>query len=117
MYSGKDLLIIDNFNYGLESIEDIEQKEIWRKILSLNCDLIITTRCIQEAFSNHQIYVEELDYEILSKIYANYCHYDEDQSDAVRKIVSAVNGHTLVAELIAKQANASHKTLQKCTNY
>lgn len=107
LYSGNNLIVIDNLNVELE---DIEHKEIWGQIYSLPCDLIITTRCNQEAYYRYQMYIDRLEKEQLEELFNNYCQYEEDEKENVSKIISAVHGHTLVVELIAKQSRMSIKT-------
>ncbi len=106
LYSGRNLIVIDNLNI---EIEDIEDKDIWEKIWNLSCDLIVTTRCTQEAYDRYHIYVNDLKINKLKELYYNYCPYEEEQINYVHDIISAVYSHTLVVELIAKQAKTSMK--------
>ena len=104
LYRGKNLLIIDNLNV---EVEDIEHKDIFEKLCARSCDMIITTRCNQEAYFGTQIFIGEMSQEQLEQVYNNYCAYDEEQKDSVGKMISAVHRHTLVVELIAKQAKVA----------
>ena len=107
LYSGRNLIVIDNLNI---EIEDIDYREIWQKICALPCELIITTRCNQEAYYKYQIYIDGLKTTSLEEIYNYYCKYGEEQRGFVEDIISAVHGHTLVVELIARQTRSSMKT-------
>lgn len=107
LYSGKNLIIIDNLNVELE---ELEHKDIWEKLCALPCDLILTTRCNQEQYFANQIYIEGMREENLKTLFCNYCPYEEMQETSVLEIIQSVQCHTLVVELIAKQAYSCLKT-------
>lgn len=107
LFLGKNLIVIDNLN--LET-EELEHLDVWKKVCSLPCDLLITTRCNQEQYFGNQIYVDGLTSESLKIIFRNRCSYEPEQEEYVEKIIEAVQYHTLVVELIAKQANSCLKT-------
>jgi len=107
LYSGRNLLVIDNLNI---EIEELEHKDIWARICTLPCDLLITSRCNQEHYFGHQIYVDGMEEENLKKLFFNYCPYEAAQESSVVEIIKSVQCHTLVVELIAKQAYTCLKT-------
>ncbi len=107
LFSGENLIVIDNLNL---EIEELDHLDVWKKICSLPCDLLITTRCNQEQYFGNQIYVDGLTSESLKVIFRNRCSYEPEQEEYVEKIIEAVQYHTLVVELIAKQANSCLKT-------
>lgn len=107
LFSGKNLIIIDNLNL---EIEELEHKDIWERLCTLPCDLIITSRCNQEQYFGQQIYINGMREENLKTLFYSHCSYDEAQESSVSEIIQSVQGHTLVVELIAKQARSCIKT-------
>lgn len=103
LFSGKNLIVVDNLNI---EIEEMQHLDIWKRICSLPCDLLITTRCNQEQYYGNQIYVDGMDIDNLKAIFLNHCGYEPDQNEYVESIIKSVQYHTLVVELIAKQANS-----------
>ena len=106
LITGNSLIVIDNINIELE---EADHKEIWKKLLSLTCDYLITSRCNQEQFSHSQINISEMDIRELNSLFDYYCPYEEEQKEYVDRIITAVSGHTLAIELIAKQAKSGKK--------
>lgn len=107
LFSGKNLIVIDNLNI---EIEEIEHLNIWKRVCNLPCDLLITTRCNQEQYFGNQIYIDGMSLESLKTIFQNHCPYEFEQDEYVDAIIKSVQYHTLVVELIAKQANSCLKT-------
>ena len=107
LFSGRNLIIIDNLNL---EIEELKHKDIWGRLCVLPCDLIITSRCNQEQYFGSQIYIDELGEENLKTLFYSHCPYVETQESSVLEIIQSVRGHTLVVELIAKQAHSCIKT-------
>lgn len=103
LFSGKNLIVIDNLNV---EIEEIAFWDIWKRVCELPCDLIITTRCKQDSYFGNQIYIDGMGSESLKVIFHNHCPYELDQEAYVDAIIESVQYHTLVVELIAKQAHS-----------
>ena len=99
----KSIIIIDNLNI---EIEEIEHKDIWERLCALPCDLLITSRCNQEPYYGQQIYIDGMSEENLQAVFRSHCPYDETQEASVLEIIQSVQGHTLVVELISKQAHS-----------
>ena len=101
-----DLIILDNF--------DVEQDEnLGRFIEELPCRLIITTR---EDFSDRnllQISVERMEKEEdLLRLFEtnNEREYTEEETEALKKIIELVDGHTMTVTLIAKYLRDSEES-------
>lgn len=107
LLSGKNIIIIDNLNL---EIEELEHKDIWERLCALPCDLMITSRCNQEQYYGQQIYIDGMSEENLQALFYSHCPYDETQKSSVLEIIQSVQGHTLVVELISKQAHSCLKT-------
>jgi len=103
LLSGKSIIIIDNLNL---EIEEIEHKDIWERLCALPCDLLITSRSNQESYYGQQIYIDGMSEENLQDVFRSHCPYDETQEVSVLEIIQSVQGHTLVVELISKQAHS-----------
>lgn len=103
LLSGKSIIIIDNLNL---EIEEIEHKDIWERLCALPCDLLITSRCNQESYYGQQIYIDGMSVENLQAVFRSHCPYDETQESNVIEIIQSVQRHTLVVELISKQAHS-----------
>lgn len=106
LLSGRNLLVIDNYD---EKLELSDHKEIWNILLSLPCDILITTRSNQNSYSECQIEIHELGYDELVELFSKYCDYSKEEMWAVKNIIEEVHFLTVVVELIAKQAFVSEK--------
>ena len=102
---GKNLIIIDNFDCILE---DITYIQTWNKILSLNCEILVTTRVKQD---EHLFKIKRIeDFNILRQIFiknSDICFYDEKHLEYIDKIITFGECNTLFIELVAKQIFAS----------
>ena len=102
---GTSLMIIDNLNSRLEDIED---QSVWEFLLSLPCEIIVTTRAEQ---TQHMLRISEFeDTKPLKSIYSHYCPYEAEQEPFVDEIIQRLNCHTLLTELLAKQTRAAMHT-------
>lgn len=101
------LLVIDNFE--LEHLEQLNQfHQVGWTIL-----LISRKRMPEGMFPAMQ--VEELNEDDLTFLFRYYSHCDlEEEQDlsAFRTIISCINGHTLLTELIARQIAKSYLDIQ-----
>ena len=101
------LLVIDNFE--LEHLEQLNQfRQVGWTIL-----LISRKRMPEGMFPAMQ--VEELNEDDLTFLFRYYSHCDlEEEQDlsAFRTIISCINGHTLLTELIARQIAKSYLDIQ-----
>lgn len=101
------LLVIDNFE-----LEHLEQLDPFRPI-GWTILLISRERMPEGMFPAMQ--VEELDEDALALLFRYYSHCDleeEQDQDAFRTIISCINGHTLLTELIARQISQSYLDIQ-----
>lgn len=101
------LLVIDNFE-----LEHLEQLDPFRPI-GWTILLISRERMPEGMFPAMQ--VEELDEDALALLFRYYSHCDleeEQDQDAFRTIISCINGHTLLTELIARQISKSYLDIQ-----
>lgn len=101
------LLVIDNFE-----LEHLEQLDPFRPI-GWTILLISRERMPEGMFPAMQ--VEELDENALALLFRYYSHCDleeEQDQDAFRTIISCINGHTLLTELIARQISKSYLDIQ-----
>ena len=99
---GNSLIIIDNLNCRLD---DISHQDVWEYLLSLPCEIIVTTRSNQ---MEHELVIKEIeDFDSLRTIFAHNCPYDGNQMKYVDDIINRLNRHTLLVELISKQTFAS----------
>jgi len=101
------LLVIDNFE-----LEHLEQLDPFRPI-GWTILLISRERIPEGMFPAMQ--VEELDEDALALLFRYYSHCDleeEQDQDAFRTIISCINGHTLLTELIARQISKSYLDIQ-----
>lgn len=111
-----NLMVIDNVD---KFIEEIPHQEIWEFLQGLPCKIIVTTRNREDLFNCITISsITEMKY--LMQIFYQYCIFEKEQSIYVEQIINAVNHHTFLIELIAKQTYAMHlkpiemlKTLRK----
>ncbi len=104
MHGGDNLIILDNLNL---SVDEISQQETWNLLCSLPGKLLITTRNIEQNYAC--IPVKEIgDSDQLKQLFMEYCAYDVEDEPYVERIVSNVDGHTLLVELLAKQTAAKH---------
>ncbi len=103
--SGNNLLIIDNLN---SRIEDTQHQEVWEFLLSLPCEILVTTRTKQ---LQHMLPIREIeDIETLRYIFEYNCPCEEKDTSSVDEIILRLNRHTLLVESIAKQTYASAHT-------
>lgn len=101
------LLVIDNFE-----LERLEQLDLFRRI-GWTILLISRERMPDGMFP--AIQVEELNEDALVLLFRYYSHCDlEEEQDrtAFRTIISCINGHTLLTELIARQIAKSYLDIQ-----
>ena len=106
----KTLLIIDNF--------DVEGDDDLNYILSLNCDIIFTSRNdYSQYYSSEKIDILELDYlavEDLIQVFRNeYGNpLTEKEEDVVGDLIERFGYVTKIVPIIAKQIIASHITIE-----
>ena len=101
------LLVIDNFE-----LEHLEQLDLFRQI-GWTILLISRERMPEGMFPSMQ--VEELNEDDLALLfqYYSHCALEEEQDlSAFRTIISCINGHTLLTELIARQIAKSYLDIQ-----
>ncbi len=102
----RTLLIVDNLN----RIDDPDLK----KLLALDCRLLITTRADFSGFGHgKQLPVETLKCgEDIERIFYHHYQGELNQEDRaiIREIITLVEGHTMTVELIAKQIDAQWTT-------
>lgn len=107
----KTLLIIDNF--------DVEGDDDLNYILSLNCDIIFTTRNdYSQYYSSEKIDILELDYlavEDLVQVFKNEYGgpITENEEYIVGDIIERFGYVTKIVPIIAKQIMASHITIEE----
>ena len=97
------LLVIDNFEP-----DHLEELELFRRIgLTI---LLISRERLPEGMCP-AMQVKELNEEDLACLFRHYSHCDlreKQEQEAFRKIISRINGHTLLTELIARQIAKSY---------
>lgn len=101
------LLVIDNFEFG-----HLEQLNLLRQI-GWTILLISRERMPEGMFPS--MHVEELNEDALALLFRYYSHCDledEQDQDAFQTIISYINGHTLLTELIARQIAKSYLDIQ-----
>ena len=99
------LIVIDGINVEIETIDN---KDIWESLFELlNCDIVISTRCNQDAYHDYQVEINELEEHDLISVFSQYCLFEESEMDVVHSIIEKVGYHTLSVELIAKQMTVS----------
>lgn len=103
--SPKDLLIIDNLD---QDTFEGEEAKLWRKILNLNCTLLVTSRL--DSWEFPKLPVEKLEKEEDLLTLFQYWSERKDDPKAAKKIIDFFDGHTLAVELAAKQIKASALT-------
>ena len=110
----KALLIIDNF--------DVEDDEDLKYILSLDCDIIFTSRNdYSQYYSSEKIDILELDYlavEDLVQVFKNEYGkpITEDEEALIGDVIERFGYVTKLVPIIAKQIVASHITIQEFSN-
>lgn len=102
--SPDDLIIIDNF--------DIDSDDNLETLFNCQCKFIITTRMNFRDFNYEQINIGCIKDE--DEILNLFCHYNDTdysdiESDAVCKLVSFVEHHTMTVELISKYLRVSQE--------
>lgn len=103
--SPRTLLVIDNLN---EELENIRYGDLFNRILGLNCDLILTTRCNQETYKEYQVEVGHLETSYLVDLYRENCPFSDDQVEKVKELVQRTQNHTLLVELISRFAENAY---------
>ena len=99
----RTLFVIDGFDEEFENVDE-DSKKVIKKVMSLPCDVVITTRCNQNSYSSFQINLGILSLDVLEKIYGEYSHYNEDEEVFLSHIIESYGNHTLLVELLAKYA-------------
>lgn len=92
-----DLIIIDNF--------DVDQDDDLESLFTCPCKFIITTREDFRDYDYPQLDIDRMESmdEVMQLFEAyNTCDYAGSERDAIRQILSLVDGHTMTVELIAK---------------
>lgn len=107
----KSLIIIDNVNTAISNLSS-NDLEIWKELESLSCDIIVTTRCKQEAPMIHIKELESIDL-LRHFFFQQEQVYSDDQLPYIDKIIESLNRHTLLIELIARQMVTSKWTPQR----
>ena len=100
----RDLIIIDNF--------DVDSDEKLEILFRCPCKFIITTRMDYSDYNYKQIYVDRLQDpgDVLELFYTyNNKDYEEDENNAVEKLVRYVDYHTMTVELMAKYLRNSEE--------
>jgi serine/threonine protein kinase/tetratricopeptide (TPR) repeat protein len=106
LLEGENLIIIDNLDV---QIENINHPDIWKYLLTLPCNILITTRCKQAEYTN--IFIRELSgIGFLKSIFAHYCPFAIEHTVHVEEIIERLNKHTLLVVLIANQIKAAFLT-------
>lgn len=95
----KTLLILDNLDIN---IDEIEQQDVWKKIISLPSDILVTTRCNQGSYRKSQISVNELSLQMLERIFYSICPCDSNQREYVQSIIQSFGNHTLLVVMMSK---------------
>lgn len=110
LIADKYLIIIDNMNVRLSDLSDNDQKA-WNELIECHSKILITTRCEDNEFPELQI-KEIKDGETLVNIFNQYYEneYDEAENSYVTNIIEHIQKHTLLIELIAKQAKEEAKS-------
>lgn len=110
----KVLLIIDNF--------DVEDDDDLDYILSLNCDIIFTTRNdYSQYYSSEKISILELDYlavEDLVQVFKNEYNkpISEEEEEIIGDVIERFGYVTKLVPIIAKQIIASHISIEEFSN-
>ncbi len=98
----KDLLILDNF--------DLENDELLEEVLELQCRILVTSRCDFSDWNYPQMEVEALENmeDLLALFRAfNDLPYSGDETEAVEDLITLVERHTMLTELMAKNLRDS----------
>lgn len=98
----KDLLILDNF--------DLENDELLDEVLELQCRILVTSRCDFSDWNYPQMEVEALENmeDLLALFRAfNDLPYSGDETEAVEDLITLVERHTMLTELMAKNLRDS----------
>lgn len=99
----KTLLILDNLDIN---IDEIEQQDVWKKIISLPSDILVTTRCNQGSYRKSQISVNELSLQMLERIFYSICPCDSNQREYVQSIIQIFGNHTLLVVMMSKNCKS-----------
>ena len=104
------LIIIDNMNVRLSDLSDNDQKA-WNELIDCHSKILITTRCEDNEFPELQI-KEINDADALISIFNQYYdnEYDEAEKSYITSIIEHIHKHTLLIEMIAKQAKEEAKS-------
>ena len=101
-----NLFVIDNMN---DLVEEIKEQDTWELIKNLNCKILIATRNVESLYQT--IRIEPLEKtDDLVRLFCEYCPSEEAELNNVIEIIEEVNHHTLLTELLAHYAKATHST-------
>lgn len=108
-YTGA-MLIFDNLDWPSKTLEDICAEQAFRDLTELDIQLVFTTRHVAEQYNN--IRIDRLPDQILLQLMWDIIGEDAPIIEKqLLSLIHAVNGHTLMVDLIAKILDESWYTI------
>ena len=101
-----NLIAIDNMDCLLE---EMPSQEAWEQINHIPGKILLTTRTVEPLYTTVKIDVIS-DINELICLFGKYCQFPEEERESVRRIIEAVDCHTLLVELLAHYTSATHST-------
>lgn len=105
-YQYNNLIVIDNMDCLLE---EMPSQEAWEQINHIPGKILLTTRTVEPLYTTVMIDVIS-DSNDLICLFGKYCQFPEEERESVRRIIEAVDSHTLLVELLAHYTSATHST-------
>lgn len=98
------VIIVDHFDCEGKTIDELRGEEAFREFLGLDIRRIFTTRYVM---GRKEWEIKELPEQELVKMMRYYCQDPLVTDEQFKKLIQAVNGHTLTLTLIAKTLKES----------
>jgi len=108
-YREKAVFIVDNFDRDGASLEELQNDEVYQRFCSLGLRLIFTTRC---DLGNRPQEIKALPEDELVRLMEYYTPDIEVDKSMLRKLIVAVDRHTLMVTLMAKTLNEGDGDIQ-----
>lgn len=108
-YREKAVFIVDNFDRDGASLEELQNDEVYQRFCSLGLRLIFTTRC---DLGNRPQEIKALAEDELVRLMEYYTPDIEVDKSMLRKLIVAVDRHTLMVTLMAKTLNEGDGDIQ-----
>jgi tetratricopeptide (TPR) repeat protein len=111
----KSLIIIDNLDSPFNEFDFNSLKELE----NINCDILITSR-FKELFTGFNIYqISKIDQEKQLSLFLEHfkIKLDDDQKNKIKEILTIIEGHTFLIEIIAKTMLNSDMTPDEIKGY